>query len=120
MLFYPLIEFLSDIRIISGHNYYCSYQSQMHISTHKLYLRGVTNSNCQICVTSKASGGEGVAGRVRVLGVGVTQQPTTAAIPMFSNLNHQARLASIKHGFKVAPKLFLAQQFIGKKIVFDS
>ena len=34
----------------------------MHISLHKLCLLGVTNSNCQICVTSKASGGKGWGG----------------------------------------------------------
>ena len=72
-------------------------------------LLGVTNSNCQICVTSKASSRrgevrvEGREGGVRLL------RPTTAVIPMFSNLNHSA--AQI-FGFYLARSLKLRQKSI--------
>ena len=101
-----VVKYLSDIHTRTQLNYNCSFQSQMHISIHKLYLLGVTNSNCQICVTSKASGGKGWWGGCAG-GWGLTQQPTTVAISMFSNLKHLAptkNLASIQDGFKVAPK----------------
>ena len=80
-----------------------------HLQSTACHSQGLRTQTVKFALPQKRPGGRG-GGEGAVLGVGASQQPTTAAISMFSNLKPLAptkSLASIQHGFKVAPKLFL-------------
>ena len=121
-LFYPLFEFLSDIHIRTHLNYCSSINHKCTYHFTSCISEGLRTQTVKFALPQKRPGGRG-GGEGAPPGVGGN---TTAnhsrhlnvfkfKVPPLSPPHHLAptkNVASLQHSFKVAPKLFLARQFI--------